>query len=170
MTFSSLIPFGNRGSLTSRDPLFGDSFIDDTMRRFRRDVDRIFSDFYNEAKVGNTGTSRTTDAVTFVPRVDVREVGNDILVHAELPGVSKENVNVEVRDNSLIISGENKKEEKHETGTGWISERRFGRFQRTIPLPVNVDSEKTKAKFSEGVLEITIPRTEEATGRRIDVQ
>jgi HSP20 family protein len=151
-----------------RDSFFGDSVLDDTMGRFRRDVDRIFSDFFNDART--MSPVRGTEVGIFAPRVDVREVDNNIVVHAELPGVPKENVNVEVHDNNLIISGENKREDKYDTGTGWVRERRFGRFQRTIPLPARVDADKTNARFSEGVLEISIPRTEEASGRRIDVQ
>ncbi|CAG8681494.1 10006_t:CDS:2, partial [Acaulospora morrowiae] len=150
MALSSWSPFGTRSNaLTPRD----DNFFDDTLNRFRRDVDRIFGDFFNDAR----GGMKDGDIVgSFSPRVDVREVGNNVVVHAELPGVPKENVNVEVRDNNLVISGENKKEDEYDTGTGWIRERRFGRFQRTIPLPIKTDTEKTNAKFADGILEITV--------------
>ncbi|CAG8503361.1 7607_t:CDS:2 [Diversispora eburnea] len=158
----ALSTFGSRG-------LTGDALYDDTISRIRRDFDRIFSDFFNDAprplSLGHVGPSGSGGV--YVPRVDV---DNNIVVHAELPGVSKENVNVDIRDNHLILSGENKQESNYDTSTGWVRERRFGRFQRSIPLPGNVDFEKSNAKFSDGILEIKLPRTQESTGKRITVE
>ncbi|CAG8476193.1 13681_t:CDS:2, partial [Acaulospora colombiana] len=124
-----------------------DTLFDDTLSRLRRDVDRVFNDFFVNTKTDNTGLIGGGVGF-FSPRVD-----------AELPGVPKENVNVEVQDNNLVISGENKDESTRETDSGWIRERRFGRFQRVISLPFNVNSDKTKAKFSDGILEITVEET-----------
>ncbi|RHZ78957.1 hypothetical protein Glove_153g42 [Diversispora epigaea] len=159
----ALSNFGSRA-------LTGDALYDDSISRVRRDCDRIFSDFFNDfpraLSVGHVGPSTGG----YIPRVDVREVDNNIVVHAELPGVPKENVNVDIRDNNLILSGENKQENDYDTSTGWVRERRFGRFQRSIPLPANVNIEKSCAKFSDGVLEIKLPRTQESTGRRINVE
>ncbi|CAG8561115.1 2191_t:CDS:10 [Ambispora gerdemannii] len=91
----------------------------------------------------------------FRPSVDVRDTGKEIVVHAELPGVPKENVNVEIRDNNLMISGETTSEDEHQEWNGLVRERRFGRFMRQIPLPAGIDAGKVQAKFDKGVLEIT---------------
>lgn len=96
------------------------------------------------------------------PTVDVFEEGDDVVVKAELPGMGKEDIDVKVTDGLITISGEKKKEEKVEKKNYYRMERSYGSFTRTLRLPTEVQTEKATAKFKDGVLEVRIPKTEEA--------
>lgn len=106
----------------------------------------------------------------FEPKVNVAETEKEFEITAELPGLKPEEVTVEIRNGDLWISGE-RKEEKEEKGKTWHRvERRYGEFRRTIPLPEAVAKEKVEATFSEGVLKVIVPKTEEAKPRHIEVK
>jgi HSP20 family protein len=96
------------------------------------------------------------------PSVDVFEEGDGVVVKAELPGMSREDIDVKVTDNIVTISGEKKKEEKIEKKNFYRMERSYGSFSRSFRLPTEVQAEKASAKFKGGVLEIRIPKSEEA--------
>jgi len=97
-----------------------------------------------------------------VPAVDVVEKDDEFVVTAELPGLDEKNLNVEVSGNFLTIKGE-KREEKEEKGKNtYLSERRYGSFQRSFGLPESVDRSKIVATFEKGVLKVTLPKTAEA--------
>ncbi|MFI5263106.1 MAG: Hsp20/alpha crystallin family protein [Candidatus Kapaibacterium sp.] len=96
----------------------------------------------------------------YVPRVDISEDTNNIYVHAELPGMSNDNVKVTVSDGVLTLRGEKKHEEKTEEKNYFRIERRYGTFARQFTLPDNVDDEHVVANFNNGVLEVTIPKKE----------
>jgi len=170
--------FGNRdlgsNALTTVDPIdpfSGDPIFDDVLGRFWGNMDRATNDFWSNWKTSMNIAGSDSTGTTYTPDVDVRDVNNEIVVHADVPGITKENVNVDFRDGNLIISGENRKDDEYDTTIGHIRERRYGRFMRSIPLPNKVDPEKTQAKIDEnGVLEVRIPRTDEPIGRRITVQ
>ncbi len=104
------------------------------------------------------------------PAVDIYEEGDDLVVKAELPGINKEDIEVKVTDDYITISGEKKKEEKVEKKDYYRYERSYGSFSRTFRLPVDVQTEKAKAKFENGVLEIRIPKTEEAKKKEKKLQ
>lgn len=102
------------------------------------------------------GALATTTA-PFRPRCDVRDLGDKIAVQAELPGVPKENVKVEVRDGLLTLSGERQKDETRE-GEGWrLRERSFGSFSRSFRLPETARADSIQARFQDGVLDVTVP-------------
>jgi len=104
------------------------------------------------------------------PSVDVSEQDDKITVKAELPGVNSEDVEVSVHDGMLTIGGE-KKEESEERGEGvYHSERRYGAFRREIRLPAGVDADKVEATCRDGVLTVTLPKTEQAKAKRIEVK
>jgi HSP20 family protein len=114
------------------------------MRRFTEDLDRMFG-------------GRGPETNMWAPPVEVRRQGNNLVVNAELPGLSKDDVQIEVTDEGLAISGE-RKHEHTEQGEGYYrSERSYGRFYRLIPLPDDANFDQAKANFNNGVLEITIP-------------
>jgi HSP20 family protein len=93
---------------------------------------------------------------SWAPQIEVFERDNKLVVRADLPGMSKDDVRVEVRDDTLIIEGE-RKEEKKEDREGWfVTERSYGKFYRAIPLPEGVQPENAHATFRDGVLELTI--------------
>jgi HSP20 family protein len=105
-----------------------------------------------------------------MPRTDVAESDVAYEVMVELPGMKPEDFHVEVRDGSLWISGEKKEEEEEKGKTFHRVERRCGEFQRVIPLGGHIDEKAIEATYKEGVLKITVPKTEEAKTKRIEVK
>jgi len=101
--------------------------------------------------------------------VDIYEESNNVVVKAELPGIKKEDIDLSLTDNTLKISGEKKKEEKVEKKDYFSLERSYGSFTRTFSLPADVQTDKAEAKFKDGVLEIKIPKTEEAIKKAVKV-
>ncbi|MCY2932468.1 MAG: Hsp20/alpha crystallin family protein [Planctomycetota bacterium] len=105
-----------------------------------------------------------------MPALDVAEHEKEYVVHAELPGIKPEDVEISVLDNVLTISGE-KKEEAETAGRSWQHvERRYGAFRRSIQLPAGVEPEKVSVDYRDGVLRITLPKSEKAMPRRITVK
>jgi HSP20 family protein len=101
-----------------------------------------------------------------MPAVEVRESGNNLVIHADLPGLTENDVKVEVTDEGLVLEGERKREYSGEEGGWHRSERVYGRFYRLIPLPDGAKVEEAKANFKNGVLEISIPVPESERKRR----
>lgn len=135
------------------------------MRRFTEDIDRAFG--------LNGGLNRgeySEQEINWAPPVEVRQSGNNLVIHAELPGLTENDVKVEATDEGLAIYGERRREHTSDEG-GWRhSERVYGRFYRLIPLPENAKIEETKANFRNGVLEVVVPVPEgERKHRQIPV-
>ena len=156
------------GTLTRRDPFgltswspFGSLF-----QRWNDEMDRFFDDF----GFGRTGMQRGQTA-QWSPQIEVRHRGNELLIRADLPGMKKEDVNVEIRDDAVVLQGE-RKDEHEEEREGWYrSERSYGSFYRTVPLPEGTIADSAKASFKNGVLEITLqtPPKEVNQGRKINI-
>lgn len=106
----------------------------------------------------------------FTPSLDVSEESDKVVVRAELPGVKAEDIELSVQGNALMISGEKKQESKQEKENYHHMERNWGRFRRTVPLPSDVDPEKISAECREGVLTITLPKSERAKPRKIEIK
>ena len=102
--------------------------------------------------------------------LEVYETDNELIVKAELPGVRKEDVEVVVRENYLIIRAEKKEEHKEEKRNVYLSERIYGKVERVIPLPPDVDVENIKASFKDGVLEIRIPKKSATKEKKISIE
>lgn len=94
--------------------------------------------------------------------VDIYEEGGDVVIKAELPGMKKEDIDVNISGDTVTISGEKKKEEKVEKKNYYSMERSYGSFTRTFRIPSEVHTDKAKANFKDGVLEVRVPKTEEA--------
>ncbi len=121
--------------------------------------------------LGSTfGASSSSSAWT--PAIDVRETENEFLVSAELPGLTKADVEITVENGVLSLSGEKKEEfEEGSAESGrYVLERRYGRFQRNFSLPRGINAEKVKAEFSGGVLTITLPKVAAAKPRQIKIE
>ena len=103
---------------------------------------------------------------TFVPDVDITETDKEFRVTAELPGMDGKDLNVSFVEGLLTIKGEKREEHEEQRGDSYRSERQFGAFERTIPLPSGVNPDKAKASFEKGVLSITLPKTEEARSNK----
>lgn len=104
------------------------------------------------------------------PAVDIFENRDNILVKAEIPGMEKEDLDVSVKDNVLVIKGEKKKESEVKEEGGVRSERYYGYFNRTLALPAYVDAANVKATYKNGVLELVLPKKEEAKSKQIKVE
>ncbi|WP_333841191.1 Hsp20/alpha crystallin family protein [Pelomicrobium sp.] len=105
-----------------------------------------------------------------VPKLDIIDRDAEVVVRAEVPGVNKEDIEISLTGNVLTIKGESKREEKEEKGDYYRCEISRGAFSRTVSLPAEVDESKAKASLSDGVLEITLPKTETAKKRTIKIQ
>ena len=130
---------------------------------FRDEIDRLF-----EAPLAEL--SRTSQLLSgWSPALDLHEDKDNVTVKVELPGMKKEDIEISLHNGCLSISGERKGEEKFENSEVYRSERFFGRFQRTVTLPTPVASDKVKAQYKDGILTITLPKTEEAKPKQIAV-
>jgi HSP20 family protein len=105
----------------------------------------------------------------FAPAVNVSENDEAYKVSVELAGLSKDDVDVSVQEGRLTITGEKKEETKDEDENYIRTERSYGSFSRSIPLPSHVDEDAVSAKFKDGVLTVELPKTGEARGRRIEI-
>lgn len=146
------------------------------VRRFAEDMDRLFDEF-NGYRFPNLFSREILpfrnefQNAAWAPQIEVRRHNGDLTVRADLPGMTKDDVKVELTDEALTISGE-RKEEKEEKHEGYYrSERSYGTFYRQIPLPQGVDADKATATFTNGVLEVTIqvPKTE-LRGRKLEIK
>lgn len=127
----------------------------DPIHSFQKEMNRLFHDFFEVSPFG------IRDSGVF-PEIDVKETERDIKVSAELPGLEEKDVEVLLTADALTIKGE-KKEEKEDKGQSYYrSERRYGSFSRVIPLASGIEPDKAEARFKNGVLLITIPKTEKA--------
>jgi HSP20 family protein len=104
------------------------------------------------------------------PSMDIFEEDGNVVVKAELPGMKKENIEVTVTDHTMRISGEKKREEKVEKKNYYWEERSYGSFARSFQLPSEVQTDKVEAKFKDGILEVRIPKTEEAKSKEKKVK
>jgi len=133
------------------------------LSNLRDEIDRLFEAPLAELVRGSNLLSGWT------PALDVFEDKDNFVVKAELPGMKKDDIAVSLHDGSLSISGERKSENKYEDAEVYRSERFFGRFQRSVNLPTPVAADKIKAQYKDGILTVTLPKTEEAKPKKIDV-
>ncbi len=129
----------------------------------RDDMERLFNTFFGKHYV------EESEGV-WLPVVDIEEDNESFIVKAELPGLKKEDVKISVRGNLLTISGERKKEEETKNKTYHRVERLYGKFSRTISLPSEVDINKIKAVYKDGVLHINLPKLEIMKPKEIEVE
>ena len=117
-------------------------------------------------------TEKMTEFEEFSPTVDIYEEDKDVVVRADLPGVKKGDIAIDVSDNLLTISGEKRHEDKVEKKDYYRYESTYGKFSRSFELPGGMDMEKAKAHFEDGVLEIRVPKSDEAVqkSRTIKIQ
>ena len=151
MTIRNLVPFGKKSVPVRREE-------EKPFALLRREIDSLFDNFFRgfdiepfESRMG-----------AFTPQVDVTENDKEIKISAELPGMDEKDIDLSLQNDMLTIKGE-KKEEKEDKGKDYYRmERSYGSFIRTIPLPVEVETDKVEARFKKGVLSITLPKTAKA--------
>ena len=128
---------------------------------FSQEVNRLFNTLFDASDAASQ---------SWVPSMDLTEAEDHFVLKADLPGVGEDDVNIEVQDNSLTISGE-RREEHEQRERGWYRvERQFGRFSRSLTLPEGVDAEGIAAEFDRGVLTVRIPKPEERKPRRVEIK
>ncbi len=144
------------------------SFMD--LSRWEREMDRMMEDFFGRRmRPWWPERWRGEELEVSIPAVDLYEDKNEIVVKAELPGIDKDNVEVNLSDHTLTIKGEKKKEEEVKEENYYRAERSYGSFVRTVDLPADVHADKVKANFKNGILEVRLPKTEEAKAKEIKV-
>jgi HSP20 family protein len=131
------------------------------MSRLYRDVDSVFRDFFGQSN---------DNGDPWVPQVEIRETDDAYVVHMDVPGMQKENFQIDYHNGALTVGGERRAEERNEEEQVVRVERRYGSFYRSFALPKAVAAEKISASYQDGVLRIEVPKTEESKPRRISVE
>lgn len=120
--------------------------------------------------LGDTSSSYGPEGVgSWVPPVDIVEEPERLLFRAEIPGVSKDDIDIKVENGTLILRGEKKQEREVEGETAHRVERFYGAFTRSFALPATIDAEKIQARYKDGVLELVLPKAEIAKPRKIQI-
>jgi HSP20 family protein len=166
MALTDLIPWtGSRRNAALRQG-------SDPMRALQSDLNRVFEDFFRGLDMPGLSAGDHMLASGRIPDIDVQDTGNAIQVKAELPGLNEEDFEISVSDGALVIRGEKKDERRKEEQGYVLRERAFGRIERTVPLPEGIDPDGAQASFRNGVLTVTIPKTEQsrASVKRIGVR
>jgi HSP20 family protein len=135
------------------------------LRGLQRNIDSLFDDFFDT----DISVPISSDGWAFMPAVDIDETDNQFLICVDVPGVNKNDIHVEVRDSFLVVSGERKETRDEKKGGRRFSERSYGSFYRTLPLPSNVNSDQIKAEYCDGVLQITLPKTESTKAKTVQI-
>jgi len=133
------------------------------LSRLRDEMDRLFTGSLTEFPRAGQFFNQ------WAPSLDLYEDKDNVFVKAEVPGMKKEDIDVSLHDNALTISGERKFEQKQEDAENYRSERFFGRFSRSVTLPVAVDGNKVTASYKDGILTISLPKSETAKPKQIEV-
>ncbi len=161
MDLKNLIPFGKKELQVRREE-------DNPFAMMQREMNRVFDAFNRNWDLG--AFPEFTGA--YMPRLDVTEDAKAFTVTAELPGMSEKDIDLSISGDTLTIRGEKKEEKEDKNKNYYYSERSYGTFMRSVPLPRQVEADKVSASFKKGVLTITLPKTAEAAEatKKIDVK
>jgi len=166
-----------RSAMEKREPVrLGNPFS--MLDRFADEMERVFGDFgfgrgWLMPRSGRTwpGAGVATTARMWAPEIEVTQRANELVVRADLPGLKRDDIRVDLTDNELVISGERRQEQETKEEGLYRSERSYGTFYRVIPLPEGTMTDQAKAAFRDGVLEITMPAPPQATrARRLEIK
>jgi len=128
------------------------------------EMNRLFNAFFDTPMPGGPGGQRR-----WVPAMDLVETDEDFVLRADLPGMTREDLAIELEDNVLTVSGE-RKAEHEDRQEGFVRvERSFGRFSRSLTLPDGVDADGIRAEFHDGVLEVRVPKPEQRKPRKVQI-
>jgi HSP20 family protein len=133
---------------------------------FQSDMNRLFDSFFGRREAANgNGYGRR-----WIPAMDLVETDEELVLRADLPGLDRSDIEIEVKDNTLTVAGE-RKAEHEKKGEGFHRvERASGRFSRSLDLPRGIDADSVSANFERGVLEVRIPKPEERKPTRVEIQ
>ncbi len=130
----------------------------------REEMDKLFEDFFDKA--GFTSVKEGT----WLPAVDIHETKKDVVVSFDLPAIDPKDVTISIVEDKLTVKGERKREEEVKETDYYRSERVYGAFQRVIQLPTEVVADKAKATYKDGVLRISVPKSQKAMPKEIKVE
>jgi HSP20 family protein len=133
---------------------------------FQDEMNRMFEQIFR----GGTGEEAGWGVRPWVPPVDIYETDDALVLKAELPGISKDDVSIEIHQNTLILRGQRKHEAEVKEDRYHRVERAYGTFQRSFVLPTLVDQEHVQATYKDGVLELRLPKSEAAKPKRVAIQ
>ena len=135
------------------------------LQSFQHEMNRMFDEFFR----GGNGEAAGTGLSSWTPAVDIHETEDAFVIKAELPGVSKDDVSIDVHQNTLTLRGQRKHEAEVKNERYHRVERAYGTFQRSFVLPAMVDHDKVQATYKDGVLELHLPKSEAAKPKRISI-
>jgi HSP20 family protein len=133
--------------------------------QMRREMDRLWDSFFE-----GRGRRRGEEEAEWYPSLDVAETKNDIVVKAELPGMDQKDIDISLSNGVLTIKGQKKQEKEEKEENYHLIERSYGSFTRSIQLPGDVQSDKINATYKNGVLKVTLPKSEEAKKKEIKIK
>ncbi len=138
----------------------------DPFTSLQREMNRLFDDFFGDWRLSpreaGSDYSLAPYSSRFSPCVDIGESDKEYRIECELPGMDEKDVDISLNQNVLTVQGEKKHETEEEKGNVYRTERSYGQFHRDFPLPDDVDEENIEAKFKNGILTITLPKTKKA--------
>jgi HSP20 family protein len=135
------------------------------MMSVRDEMNRVLNEVFGRGANDESAWS----SGTWSPPVDIYETDEALVMKAELPGFSKDEISIELKENTLLVRGERKREDEVKEGNYHRMERAYGAFQRSFLLPTTVDQEKVKASYKDGILELRLPKVQAAQPKRIAV-
>lgn len=156
----------------------------DPFRQLQNEMNRVFENFFDrsssmmrrgggrsgEMSRPNRESGQQQMSRRFSPRVDMSEDAESLKVRAELPGMTKDDIELYADEEGLTIKGQKQHEETTEDEGFYRRERSYGYFQRTVPFPVGVDTDNANAEFRDGVLNVRLPKTGESKGKQLEIE
>jgi len=133
--------------------------------RFKGEFDKLFDDFFTRGFFG-----RSLEEMDWVPAVDMSETEKEIVINAEVPGMDAKDIDISLNGRILTIKGERKQEKEEKEKNYHRVERKYGAFSRSFELPTDVDADKVKASYKNGVLNLNLPKTKEQSVKKIEVK
>lgn len=134
------------------------------MDSLQSDMNRVFDRFFDAKSTGANGAARR-----WIPSMDLVESEEELILRADLPGMTRDDVDIEIKDGVLTISGERRAEHQDRAEGFHRVERAFGSFSRSLSLPDGIDAGKVEADFKDGVLEVRVPKPEQSQPTRVQI-
>ncbi len=139
-----------------------------TIQDIQEELNRLMEETFGE--FGQFEQRLSTQITSWRPAIELFEKDGNLLLRAELPGLEKDDINIEISNNNLILSGEAKEKEEEKGQNYYKSELRYGKFLRSINLPLDINKDKIKANFKNGILTIDMPKTEEEKQKKLKIK
>ncbi len=163
-------PIAEKGLARTEHPVYASPFS--LMRRLSDDMERVFEDTWPGHRLPRLFRGFDLATTRWTPEIEAFERKGEFVVRADLPGMTKDNIKVEVSEGDLVILGERKEEKEQKEKGYYTCERTYGSFYRAVPLPEGVKADEAKATFKDGVLEIAMPagKVPEKHGRQLEIK